>query len=131
MWPLVREPGKVLTVVLFPICPQSRFPALTKPTRHPVLLIYHLYFWSPPLWNALLSLSSNVSPLKLHLHYLYHPLPCCYRQHPVGFISYGSLHNFMTPMLWITLYGSTSHTRLLIVLVSFPVAAIKYPQAGT
>lgn len=38
---------------------------------------------------------------------------------------------FHDPMLWITLYGSTSHTRLLIVLVSFPVAAIKYPQAGT
>lgn len=128
MWPLVWEPGKILSLVHFLICPQSQLPTLIKSTRHPDLLTHHLYFWSPPLQNALLSLSPSVSPLKLHLHSLYHPLPCCYRQLPVDFISYGSLPNFMAPTLWFTLYGSTSHTRLLIVLVSFPVALIKYPR---
>lgn len=49
---------------------------------------------------------------------LYHPLPRCYRQVPIGLISYGSLPNFIAPTLWFTLCGSTSHTRLLIVLVS-------------
>lgn len=128
MWPLVWEPGKILSLVHFLICPQSQLPTLIKSTRHPDLLTHHLYFWSPPLRNALLSLSPSVSPLKLHLHSLYHPLPCCYRQLPVDFISYGSLPNFMAPTLWFTLYGSTSYTRLLIVLVSFPVALIKYPR---
>lgn len=50
-------------------------------------------------------------------------VPC-----PAGLISHGSPPSFMAPMLWFTLYGSPSHTRLLSVLVSFPVAVIKYPR---
>lgn len=97
-----------------------------KIPQHPDLLTHHFYLWLlvtssveyPPLSEPQCLTTQALPPFLLpSLALLLQEAP--YRSY--------SLWN-RAPMLWFTLYGSTSHTRLLIVLVSFPVAVIKYSR---